>query len=66
MWKWLCSPAGCSSDIDFGPERSQIHHYVEVIAFNTVVLGFDDFHATWRALILKELSVLCGLSKNVL
>ena len=29
-------------------------------------MGFDAFHATWHALLLKELSVLCGLSKNVL
>lgn len=37
---------------------------MEVVAFNPAVQSFDAFHATWRALILKELSVLSGLSKN--
>lgn len=37
VWRWLWSPTGRSSDIDFGPERSQVHHHMEVIAFNPVV-----------------------------
>lgn len=66
VWRLLCPLTGHPSDTDFGPERFQIQRYLEIFAFSTVVLGFDAFHATWRALILKELSVLCSLSKNVL
>lgn len=43
-----------------------LHHYLEAVAFNTAVWGFDAFYATSRALIPEKLSVLCSLSQNVL
>lgn len=43
--------SGRSSDLDFGPERFQVHHCEEVLAFN----------AACCALIPKAPSVLCSL-----